>query len=197
MLCAKLKPYNRACSSTSGGIARIWIFDGEDFNFTQAAPAADGTIAPYTAIELNMGATAVGGALMFPIKFEKKTGEYTYTHSRNGCSVKYEHKLEFGLTEISQLVANWNMAVDAAGCCCGIGMMIQFNNGKIFVAGEKIVNDEAIAVPLEMVQNGSTGTSGKLMEDPNAQTTILIGDFNRPLYEYTGTAQSIIDLETA
>ncbi|MFA6060038.1 MAG: hypothetical protein WC756_17680 [Taibaiella sp.] len=197
MLCAKLRPYNRVCLSTSGGIARIWIFDGEDFVFTQAAPAADGTIAPYTAIALNTGAVAADGALMYPIKFERKTAELSFTQSRNGCSVKYEHKLEFQLTEISHLIANWNMAIDAAGCCCGVAMIIQCNSGKILVAGEKYVNAAVIPIPLEMQQNGSTGTTGKLMEDPNMQTAILIGDYNRPLFEYTGTAQSIVDLETA
>ncbi|KAA5532649.1 hypothetical protein F0919_17870 [Taibaiella lutea] len=196
-LCVKLKPYNRTCSATTGGIARVWIFDGEDFDFTQAAPAVDGTVAPYTVIALSEDAVAADGALMYPIRFDKKTAEYTYTQSRNGCSVKYAHKLEFQLAELSQLIANWNIAVDKAGCCCGVGLVIQMNSGKILIAGEKYVNGAAISIPLEMQQDGSTGTSGKLMDDPNSQTAIMVGDYNRPLFEYTGTVQSIIDLETA
>lgn len=196
MLCTNLKPYNRACSPTSGGIARLWIFDGEDFDFTQAAEDPDTGAQPYTAIALRTGATAAAGALMFPIKFGAKTAEYTFTHSRNGCSVKYEHKLEFLLPDLSQLITTWNQAVDAASCCCGVGLMIQLNSGKILVAGEKYVNSDAITIPLQMEQNGSTGTSGKLMEDVNGETVIMLGDHVRKLYEYTGTVQSIIDLET-
>lgn len=195
-LCVKLLKYNRNCQSTSGGIAKTWLFDGEDFDFTQAA-AVGGVAAPYTAISLRDGADPEQGALMFPVTFDKKSAEYTFTHSRNGCSVKYEHRLEFQLSELSQLLTNWNKAVDAAGCCCGIGIVILMNNGKIFIMGEKYVNDEVLPVPLEMQQNGSTGTSGKLMEDFSGQTVVMLGEFNRALYEYTGTVQSIVDLETA
>src|SRR5690606_8020844 len=188
--------YDRACSPTSGGIARIWIFDGEDFDFTQAEEDPLVGPLPYTAVALRTGATAAGGALMFPIRFEKKAAEYTFTQSRNGCSVKYEHRLEFGLPDLSQLTTQWNLAVDAASCCCGVGLAIQLNSGKIFIAGEKYVNGSVINIPLEMQQNGSTGTSGRLMEDFNGETVVLIGDYTRKLYEYSGTVQSIIDLET-
>ncbi len=194
MLCTTLRPYNRTCGPTSGGVARLWIFDADDFNFTQAAADPSGA-KPYSAVALRPGATAAGGARMFPIKFEKDEAEYTFKQSRKGCSVKYEHQLEFKLADLSQLITNWNAAIDAAGCCCGIGIVVQLNSGKIFVAGEKWVNSAAIDIPLEMKQDGSSGTSGKLKDDFNGETVIIKGDHMRKLYEYSDKVQSIIDLQ--
>lgn len=347
MLCKKLLPLNRPCGPTSGGIARIWIFDGADVNFTQAAADEDtGAAAPYTAVTpmaglsvaataeaetakkilsidvtnggtgytsaptvvftggggTGAGATAVltgdevtsitvfapgfdyataptisftggggsgaaatatltdyvsditvvngstgytsapavtisggggsgaaatatvaGGAvtaitvtnggtgytsaptvtiappavsgIMLPINFQREEAEYKFTQSRKGCSVKYEHSLEFLLPDLSHTITTWNASVDAAGCCCGIGLAIQFNSGKIFIAGERFVNGDAIDIPLYMQQDGSTGTSGKLLDDVNGETAILKGSYPRKLYEYTGGVQSLIDLQ--
>jgi hypothetical protein len=46
-----------------------------------------------------------------------------------------------------------------------------------------------------MQQNGSTGTTGKLFEDANGQTTKLVGDFNRSAYEFTGGSAALEALE--
>lgn len=200
MLCMKLKGINRVCKATSGGVARVWIFDGADFSFTQTT--TNNVKGPYTAItDLSADPEAdpavPGTNKIYPIKFEKNEAEYRYEHSRNGRSVKYDHTLEFRLPDLDQFITNWNESVDAAGCCDGIGLIIQLNSGKIFVAGEKIVNGDAIDIPFEMLQNGSSGTSGRLLDDPNGQTTVLAGSYRRGLYEYTGTLQSLIDLEDA
>lgn len=154
------------------------------------------TTAPTVQI-VSPGATAEGGGKMFPISFSKNgnEAEYTYSQSRNGTSVKYEHQLEFFSANLDQLQTQWNQAIDAAGACSGIGMVIQLNSGKIFVAGEKWINDNPVDIPLLIRQDGSTGTSGKLLDDPNGQTSILKGDYTRSLYEFTGGLNAITAME--
>lgn len=190
MLCVKLKKYDVACQATTGGVSRVWIFDRDDFDFTQGAADADGNKPVYTAIARRAGATPEGGALLFPVFFQYKEGQYQYTQSKTGSSVKYEHNLTFLLSDLSHFITQWNERVDAASACCGIGIIIELNSGKVIVLAEKYVNGSAIR-EWRMEQNGSTGDSGKLFEDPNGQTTVLVGDYYRSAYEYTGGIASL------
>jgi len=195
MLSISLKAFDRECAPTSGGISRAWIFDRDDFNFTQAAADADGNKAPYSAIALRAGADPGDGALLYPVIFEEKTAEYRYTQSLTGSSIKYEHILEFLLPDIGHFITQWNEKVDAAAACHGIGIIIELNSEKIIVLGEKYVNSARIT-DWKMKQNGSTGTTGKLLEDANGQTTLLTGDYRRGAYEYSGSAASLEAFET-
>lgn len=190
MLCVTLKALTQLCTGVSGGMVRLWIFDPADFDWTQGPPVT-GSLPPYTAVALKVPSTGK----MCRINFTEKTGKWSYTQSRNGCSVKYEHTFEFAIPNLSHSITNWDEIVDAAGCCCGLGVIFQLNTGKMFVAGERVVNAAAIEIPMKIVQEGSTGDSGLLLDDANQQATILKGDFGRSLYEYTGGAQSIISLE--
>lgn len=196
MLCVRLKAFDKACQATTGGISRIWIFDREDFNFTQALADGDGNAQKYSAIAVRTaaGADDADGAVLFPVQFQYKEAEYRYTHSLNGSSVKYEHVIEFLLPDLDHFITQWNERVDAASACCGIGIIVELNSGKILVLGEKYVNDSAVR-EFRMAQNGSTGTSGRLFEDPNGQTTLLTGDYFRSAYEYSGTIASLEALE--
>lgn len=193
MLCVKLKSFDRVCKATSGGISRVWIFDRDDFDFTQAAADADGNKPKYTVIARRSGATSEGGNL-FPVKFQDKEAEYRYTQSLTGSSVKYEHVMEFLLPDLDHFITQWNERVDAASACCGIGLIVELNSGLILVLGEKYVNGSSVR-EWKMAQNGSTGTSGRLLEDANGQTTLLTGDYYRGAYEYSGTTASLTDLE--
>lgn len=194
MLCVKLKKYDVACSATTGGVSRVWIFDRDDFDFTQGAADADGNKPTYTAIARRAGATAIGGALLFPVLFQYKEGQYQYTQSKTGSSVKYEHNLTFLLPDLSHFITQWNERVDAASACCGIGIIVELNSGKIIVLAEKYVNGSRIR-EWRMEQNGSTGDSGKLFEDPNGQTTVMVGDYYRSAYEFSGGVAALEALE--
>lgn len=195
MLCVKLKNYDKQCAPTTGGVSRLWIFDRDDFDFTQGAADADGNKPEYTAIARRAGATAIDGGNLFPVKFQYKECAYSYTQSlNNGTSVKYEHNLEFLLADISHFTTQWNERVDAASSCCGIGCIVELNSGKVIVLAEKYVNGQSIR-EWRMQQNGSTGTTGKLFEDANGQTTKLVGDFNRGAYEFTGGTAALEALE--
>lgn len=189
--------YNPVCAALASGVARAWIFDPEDFDFTQAVPDADGSVQPYTAVALRTGATALLGAKMFPIGFSRKEAEYTYKQSlKNGAS-KYEHQLELSVRKLTQGLANFSSKLDAASVCGGVGVAFQLNDGTIFVSGERFINGAAINIPFDMVQDGSSGGTGKELDDKNGATIILKGDANRMLYEYTGGVQSLITLQGA
>jgi hypothetical protein len=194
MLCITLAALTRACGGISGGIVRLWVFDGSDFDWTQGAAVA-GVLPEYTAVARRTGATALGGAKMFPITFATKTAKFSYTQSVKGCSVKYEMTFSFALPDLGQAITNWNQVIDAASCCCGVGVAIQLQTGRILIAGEQYVNAAAIDIPMKIVQDGSTGDSGLLLDDENQQNTVLKGDFSRMLYEFTGGAAALIALQ--
>jgi len=181
MLCVTLTGYTRPCGGTTGGISDILIFDPSDFNFTQTT-AKD----PYSAVALRTGATAEGGGKFFPINFQDKEAEWTWKQSKGtACAVKYEHEVKLMLVENSNTLTNFLQSLDAAGCCCGIGMIIRLNTGKTFVAGEKYVN--AASIPkFTIAQDGSDGTSGKNFDDGNVGNIVLKGDYSRNLREFTG-----------
>ncbi len=162
------------------------IFDPNDINFTQGADV-DGAKAPYTAAAERAG---VVGPSMFLVSFQVDEAEWTWAQSVTGCSVKYEHEFIFQLPENSQSLTNFQQALDAAGCCCGLGLIIRLNNGKIFVAGEKYVN--AASIPkFTIKQDGSEGGSGKLFDDFNGGNIHFKGAYSRNLYEYTGDWSTI------
>lgn len=186
MLCVTLNGYSRACGGVTGGISDLGIFDPNDLNFTQAADV-DGDAQPYTAVAERGG---VDTPSIFLISFQVDEGEWTFTQSVTGCSVKYEHEWVFQLPENSQALTVFQQALDAAGCCCGLGIIFRMNNGKIFVAGEKYVNAASIS-KFTVKQDGSEGGSGKLFDDFNGVNIHFKSSYSRNLYEFTGTWDSI------
>jgi hypothetical protein len=127
----------------------------------------------------------VGGAKMFVVNFQEDEAEWTWKQSAKGCSVKYDHELILQLPENEQGLTNFLESIDAAGCCCGLGLVFRLNSGKIMVAGEKYVNASAIP-KFKFKQDGSDGTSGKLFDDFNGGNIHLKGSYSRNLYEYSG-----------
>jgi hypothetical protein len=192
MLCVKLQAYNRNCGGVTGGISRIWMFDPSDFNFTQAAPI-NSAGQPYTAVARRTGATAPD-AVFFPVKFQFKEAQRSWKHTVKSCSVKYEHEVKAQLPQLSQELTTFLQSLDRAGCCCGLGVLIEHNDGKIFVMGEKYVNAGRIPY-FEVKMDGSDGDSGKLYDDFNGANVVIKGDYTRDLYEFTGGSAAIEALE--
>ncbi|WP_428067422.1 hypothetical protein [Chryseobacterium gambrini] len=180
MLCVTLKSYTAPCAATTGGVSDIWIFDPSDFNWTQ-----DATTKSYTAVALRDGATIDDGGRMFYVKFQRKEAEFKFKHSLNGCSVKYEFDIDAQLPNLSQELTNYLVSLDSAGCCCGLGMVIRLNSGKIFVIGERYVNTKTIPY-FEVVMNGTEGGSGRKMEDFNGAKVMFKAEFGRMANEFTG-----------
>lgn len=180
MLCITMNSYTRACGGVSGGVSAVWLFDPSDFNFTQTTAGA-----AYSVIALRGGATVVGGAKLYQMNFQNKECEYTSKQTVKGISVKYAHEVKAMLPQFSNALTNFQMMLDQAGSCCGIGIILQTNDGKIFVLGEKYVN----ALPIlwwQIQQSGSDGTTGKVFDDENGTTIGMSGDYGRPAYEFGG-----------
>lgn len=189
--CAKVIKYVPAtCAVVPGGVAQIFLFDATLFDFTQASPSA-GVIQPYTAITDLGTSTKIYG-----VKFTRLQGEYSFDQKNtDGVAPLYTHKVVFPVPDINMLTAQWSTLVDSQGYCCGIGMIIILNSGRILVMGESSVNGASLAVPFYTYQDGSKATSGKKMDDQNANTVTIMGQYNRPLIEYTGSLASIVALE--
>ena len=194
MLCVKLKSYTRPCGATSGGVANAWFYDPYDFNFTQAAAAVDGTPGKYSAIALRAGATAEGGAKLFPVKFQRKEAQFTAKQSVTGCSVKWDYEFNAQLPDISHDLNTFLMSLDAAGCCCGLGLIVRLNSGVILVSGERFVNNEEIPY-FELKQDGSELDSGKTFSDFNGAKMVIKGEYSRPPFEFSGGIAALTDLE--
>jgi hypothetical protein len=136
------------------------------------------------------GATASGGAKMYPINFQVDEGNWTWKQSVKGCAVRYDHEFIVQLPANNQALTTFLQSIDAAGCCCGVGVIARLNSGKIFVAGERYVNGSSIARFI-LKNDGSEGDTGKVFDDFNGGTLHLKGGYSRNLYEYTGTWASI------
>lgn len=136
------------------------------------------------------GASAAGGGKVFLINFQQDEGEWTWKQTVSGCAVKYEHEFIFQLPDNSMALTTFLEALDAASCCCGLGVVMRMNSGKIFVAGEKYVNGSSIR-RFTMKNDGSEGGSGKLFDDPNVGNLHIKGTYSRNLYEYTGDWEDI------
>lgn len=189
MICVQLAGYQRECGSVTGGLSDVGLFDPFDLNFTQAA-AVEGVAQPYTAVAERDGATDPS---IYIISFQVDNGEFTFKQSVTGCSVKYELEWILQLAELAQDLTTLMQALDAAGCCCGLGIVYRLNSGRIFVAGERYVND--VAITKFIIKNdGSDGTSGKLLDDFNGANLHLKGSYSRLPYEYTGSWEDIESL---
>jgi hypothetical protein len=131
-------------------------------------------------------ATAASGGKMFRINFQEDEAEWTFNQSRAGCSVKYEHEWIFQVPQNNQSLTTWLQTLDAAGCCCGLGLIFRAMSGEIFVAGEKYVAGESIP-RFKLFQDGTDGGIGKLIEDLNGANVHIKGSYTRNLYEFSGT----------
>ncbi len=148
----------------------------------------EGMVTSRTAFAGGVNGTGLGK--MYMISFLRDEAEWTWKQSVKGCSTKYEHAFNFQLPENSQNLTTFMEALDAASCCCGLGMAIRLNDGKVFIAGEKYVNGTSIS-RFSIVNNGSNGTTGKLYDDFNGGNMILAGSYSRSLYQFTGGWEDI------
>jgi hypothetical protein len=182
----QIKYVPATCAVYPGGVAQVFTFDPTVFDFTSGSPTPGG--AAYTAI------TDLGtGSLIYGIKFTRMQAQYEFDQKNaDGIAPTYNHKWTLPVADINQLTKQWSTLIDAQGYCCGIGIITVLNSGRILIGGENSVDTAALAVPFYVYQDGSKATSGKKMEDQNQNTVQLIGQYNRPLVEYTGTLASLL-----
>lgn len=188
MLCVQLKGYTRACAPTTGGVSRAWTFDPTDFDWTQGS-----SVNSYASVALHSGATAPGAA-MFPINFLFEEGQFKATQKQTGCSTSWDYEITLSLPDMSQNLSDFMDSLASAACCCGLGVVIEFNNGKVFVVGERYVGGNAIP-RWQMKLDGATLDSGKQYTDYQGGIVVLKGSYSRSPREFTGGGAAIEALQ--
>jgi hypothetical protein len=195
MLTVTSNKYTPACNANSGGVSRAWIFDPADFTWTQAAATAANPLPPYTAVALVSGATLAGGSGFYPIPFYYLTASYKATHTRKNTANKWTHTFSCMLPQMSSGLTEYIANIQSASTCSSIGLLIEDYNGIFTVIGEGVVNGTAIAQLWRMLMDGTEEDTGKNIDDDNAVTLVIKGDYNRKAVQYTGTLDSIVALQ--
>lgn len=178
-------------AANSSGVITITAptTQGDALNGENATVTVVGTIT-FTQTAFSGGADGTNRAKVYNIKFTIDEAEWTWKQSVKGCSTKYDHEFKFQLPDNSHLLTTFLEALDAAACCCGLAGFIRLNSGKIFVFGEKYVNNTSIP-RFTVKHDGSDGGSGKLYDDLNGGNIVLKGSYLRNLYEYTGSWEDV------
>lgn len=174
----------------TGAAAYANVVNGVVINVVITAAGTGYSSAP-TATLSTSGATLAGGGKMFQFNFLENTGEYTFDNPvSEACSIKFMHSLVGTMINVSQSLNNYLNTLSSAGCCCGLGVVMELNSGVILVMGEKYVgNVEQRRFKIKM---SSKGGSGRKYEDPNHADVTFTGDYTRALYSFTGGASAIL-----
>lgn len=169
----------------SGAEAVATISNGVVTGITITAPGADYTEPP-TITFTGGGATAEGGAMLFPIDYlEDSIGVEMNQANAEGSSSSWEYIIAARLAKFCQAMTNFNTKIDRASACCQMIFFWRTNDGTIFVAGEKYVND--LLIPkFRLRQDGSKIGIGKKFSDFNGQDLSIKGSYSRPANEFTG-----------
>jgi hypothetical protein len=183
MISVTVQGYNQACATNSGGISRLWVGDAEDFNFTSGTNGAQKS--GYSAIARRTGATSPDGCL-FEIVLQDESGKLQVTQSLQNGSAQWAYALEGQLLRIQQAMSEFASKIDAASICGQLVWVVQDNNGKFWVVGEKYVDASAI-VKFKVKQDGSVLDWGQALNNFSGMNFKAQGNYTRPPYEFTGT----------
>jgi hypothetical protein len=173
----------------TGASAYANVVNGVITNVVITAGGSGYTSAP-TATLSSSGATLAGGGRMYPLNFMEYTGEYTFDNpSSETCSVKYTHTFTATLVNISQSLNNFLRIMSDAGCCCGLGLILELNSGVLLVMGENFVGN--VQQRRFKVKMSSKGGSGKKYDDNNSAEVTFTADYFRPLMTFTAGVGAI------
>jgi hypothetical protein len=177
----------------TGATAYANVVGGIVVSVTITAAGTGYASAPVATLSAS-GATAAGGGKLYPVNFMPETGEYSFDNpNTENYSVKYEHTFTGQLLNLSQDLTNYLATLNQGGACCGLGVIMELNNGKILVMGESYVAGSAIK-PFR-IKMSNKGGSGKKYEDFNGTEVSFNGAYVRPLYEYTGGVAALLALQ--
>lgn len=191
MLGVSVKGFIHACQVITGGVSDLYVGDAEDFDFTPGAADSDGDDTGYASIARRSGATAGGGAYLYPIVSLVETLGVEITQSNaDGSSTAYEYVISARLLQMSQSMTIFGKKLDSASICGELVFVWRNNDGKIFVAGEKWVAASKIQ-RFHFRQDGSKIQTGKKFTDFNGNDLSLKGSYLRGPYEFTGGIAAI------
>lgn len=169
----------------TGAAATATVINGVVTAITVTAGGTGYTSAP-TITFTGGGATAAGGAYLYEIDSLEDSIQVTQTQANaDGSSSAWEFLIVARMAQFSQQMTNFNKKLDAAATCCHIGFIWRQNDGTIFVAGEKYVDDLRIQ-KFKLRQDGSKIDSGKKFTEFNGQDLSIKGSYLRPAYEFSG-----------
>lgn len=170
------------CSSSIGGIKRVWLTRYSDVELVQGKTATIGDITETvdgSTITLGKGVTAINlktGAEWHPYEFRKNTGSLTSTlnvDEENGNNyITSELSLVFSKMETRKRMEIAALTVGA------VVAVVEDSNGKFWLLGyEDYVSASA-----------GTGETGTAKEDRNAYTITLSTDSTEWPYELSAAA---------
>lgn len=186
MLGCNVSGYTRSCTTIVGGCDLLLVGDANDWDLTEGAADTNGDPTGYSILARRTGATAVGGALLFPIDSLEDSIDVQITQANaEGASSAWEYVIAARMAKMSQIMTNFNKKMDAASVCCQLIFFWEHNDGTLFVAGEKYVG--GVRIPkFRFRQDGSKMGSGKKFSEFNGQDLSMKGSYLRPPYEFTG-----------
>jgi hypothetical protein len=191
MLGVSVSGFIHACQVVTGGVSDLYVGDAEDFDFTAGAADTHGDDVGYTALARRSGATAGGGAYLYPIVSVIETlGVEISQSNADGSATAYEYVITARLLQMSQQMTIFGKKLDAASVCGELVFVWRNNDGKIFVAGEKWVSGSKIQ-RFHFRQDGSKIQSGKKFTEFNGNDLSLKASYLRGPYEFTGGISSI------
>ncbi|MGN6438376.1 MAG: hypothetical protein ACTHMM_17670 [Agriterribacter sp.] len=192
MLGCKVQGYKRACAPSVGGVGTLLVGDANDFNFTEASEGSDADVSGYATIQRRVGAVEGGGAYLFPVDSlsDSISVEMDITSDVEQGSTSYAYTVVARLSKMSQQLVTFNKKIDAAYQCCQLLIVWRNNDGAVFVAGEKYVNDQTIP-PFRFRQDGGKIQTGKKFTEFNGQDLSLKADYLRAAYEFVGGFSAI------
>lgn len=169
----------------TGATATATVSGGAITGFTVTNGGTGYTSAP----TVNVGSAS--GAVLFEIDSLDDTIGFTADQSNaDGSSSAYAYTISARMAQFSQAMTNFNAKIDAAAACCQLVFIVQKNDGKLFVAGEKYVNGVKI-VPFKLRQDGSKVDIGKKFTDSDGQDLSIKGTYSRLPYEFTGGMEAL------
>jgi hypothetical protein len=176
----------------TGATATATIVNGVVVSVTVTAGGTGYTSAP-TISFTGGGASAAGGAYLYPIDSLEDTIQVTISQSNaDGSSSAWEYNILARMAKLSQAMTNFNKKIDAAAACCQLVFVWRNNDGTIFVAGEKYVND--LLIPkFKLRQDGSKIDTGKKFTEFNGQDLSIKGSYSRAPYEFSGGIGALQD----
>lgn len=188
---------------TSGGTGYLTaptvVFGGPGTGATAVAVVSNGAITAInvtnagtgyttqpTVTFVGGGATAAGGAYLYPIDSIVDTIGVEITQANaDGTSSSWDYAITARMAQMCQAMTNFNKKIDAASICGQLLFVWRNNDGRIFVAGEKYVNNQQI-VGFRLRQDGSKIATGKKFTEFNGQDLSIKGTYLRSAYEFTG-----------
>jgi hypothetical protein len=193
MTCIQLTHLYFGCGSNTGGITRFWLFDPQDITFTQASATTGIPYPPYTAIALVSGAPTGAGLSRFDIV--PGSGELKTSQSASKMTNIWNFDVSGECAVMSNSMVNALVNAGTGVSGYGVGVIVEDNNGNIWVMGELFIGTAQLSKIFKMMLDGTELATGKDYGDYNGATVSLKGKYVRPAIQYTGTLASVQSLE--